>query len=88
MQIPQGYEHNIINITLAFVVCKHNKSIHVHEYDSRSWFTKFSSTLLSHDYKQSKFDSFKFTKGTNSNFIYVNVIIINDVIVGYEVRSN
>nr|KYP52516.1 Retrovirus-related Pol polyprotein from transposon TNT 1-94 [Cajanus cajan] len=88
MKIPQGYNHKIINTTFVSHVFKLKKSIYGLKQASRSSFNKFSTTLLSHGYKQSKFDYSLFTKGTNSNFIallvYVDDIVIaspsNDVI--------
>jgi len=56
MHIPQGYKSPIITNLRLFLFCKLNKSIYALKQASRSWFTKFSNTFLSHNYKQSKFD--------------------------------
>jgi len=49
---------------------------------SRSWFTKFSNTLLCHDYKKYNNDYSLFTKGSSLDFVVVLVYVDDIIIVG------
>lgn len=53
MSLPLGYKPTIQGENL---VCRLQKSIYGLKQASRQWFTKFSSSLLDHDFVQSKSD--------------------------------
>nr|KYP66808.1 Retrovirus-related Pol polyprotein from transposon TNT 1-94 [Cajanus cajan] len=80
MQIPPGYNHDIIPTSAAPLVCKLNRSIYGLKQASRSWFAKFSTTLISQGFKQSKFDYTLFTKGSNSTFIAI-LVYVDDIVI-------
>nr|KYP31169.1 Copia protein [Cajanus cajan] len=80
MQIPPGYSHHTIPTSAAPLVCKLNRSIYGLKQASRSWFAKFSTTLISQGFKQSKFDYTLFTKGSNSTFIAI-LVYVDDIVI-------
>nr|KYP49734.1 Retrovirus-related Pol polyprotein from transposon TNT 1-94 [Cajanus cajan] len=76
MQIPPGYSTSNTKTTTP-LVCKLNRSIYGLKQASRSWFNKFSNTLISHGFTQSKYD---YTlKGSKATFIAV-LVYVDDIV--------
>ncbi|XP_025665131.1 uncharacterized mitochondrial protein AtMg00810-like [Arachis hypogaea] len=74
VDLPLGYKTNESNL-----VCKLNKFIYGLKQASRQLFFKFFSTLLSHNFKQSKRDYSLFTFGTGDIIVYL-LVYVDDII--------
>ena len=82
MNIPLGYSSTNVSPKGEQLVCKLNRSIYGLKQASRQWFTKFSSALLSHGFKQSKSDYSLFTKGGGSSLVILLVYVDDIVLAG------
>ena len=75
MDLPLGYGVKGKNL-----VCKVNKLIYGLKQASRQWLMKFSSTLISLEFVQSKSDYSLFTKGCDSSLVIL-LVYVDDIII-------
>lgn len=81
MDLPLGYSRQGEPTDSSIRhVCKLNKSIYGLKQASRQWYSKFSSSLLTLGFTQSKSDYSLFTKGTASNFVAL-LVYVDDIII-------
>lgn len=87
-KMPPGYNHLECRITptstyhsgKTSLVCKLKKSIYGLKQSPRNWFSKLTSTLLQHDFLQSKADYSLFTKAVQETII-VCLIYVDDLLI-------
>lgn len=75
MKIPQGFSNNEENR-----VCRLRKSLYGLKQASRTWYQKFTISLLDIGYKQSYADHSLFTYQNNSKFVAL-LIYVDDVVI-------
>lgn len=80
MDLPLGYNHNVVASKGEKLVCCLNKSIHGLKQAFRQWFDKFSHALLLLGFQQSKSYYPLFTKGYGSDFIAL-LVYVDDIII-------
>ncbi|XP_041016134.1 uncharacterized mitochondrial protein AtMg00810-like [Juglans microcarpa x Juglans regia] len=81
MDIPPGYNIHKEQIEGEKLVCKLNKSLYGLKQTSRQWFSKFSNSLTSIGFQQSKSDYSLFTKVSQKGFTTL-LVYVDDIIVG------
>ncbi|XLR32196.1 hypothetical protein S83_060096 [Arachis hypogaea] len=74
MDMPLGYKSKNSRL-----VCKLNKSICSLRQALRQWFYKFTSTLLTHKFKQSRRDNSLFSYGSGDKIVYL-LVYVDDII--------
>ncbi|XP_014618112.1 uncharacterized mitochondrial protein AtMg00810-like [Glycine max] len=82
MELPKGYR----SANPSFV-CKLNKSLYGLKQASRQWFCKFSTTLLSHGFQQSKHDYSFFTIGSGNSLVILLVYVDDIILSGPNLAS-
>lgn len=82
MTLPLGYKPSVQGEKLT---CRLNKSIYGLKQASRQWFNKFSTTLLTHGFIQSKSDYFLFTRVNGATFVALLVYVDDILVTGPDV---
>ncbi|XP_022003740.1 uncharacterized mitochondrial protein AtMg00810-like [Helianthus annuus] len=77
MKIPQGFSMENKNR-----VCRLKKSLYGLKQASRNWYEKFTSSLLSQRFKQSKADHSLFTYKEENSFVAVLIYVDDVILVG------
>lgn len=68
------------------LVCKLNKSIYDLRQASRKWFTKFTQTIQSCGFTQSKHDCSLFTIGSKDTFVAL-LVYVDDIIISSPLQA-
>ena len=82
MELPLGYHREGEQFPVN-VVCKLHKSLYGLKQASQQWYAKFSSFLLSNDFKQSTVDHSMFIKRVNNSFLCSLVYADDIILIGH-----
>ena len=81
MDLPLGYHRKgKPGLSKGKLVCKLHKSIYGLKQASRQWYAKFSHSLITFGFSQSKSDYSLFIKGSSSSFVIL-LVYVDDIII-------
>ncbi|RVW55183.1 Retrovirus-related Pol polyprotein from transposon RE1 [Vitis vinifera] len=86
MSLPPGLYHERESLPIN-TVCKLHKSLYGLKQESRQWFSKFSSVLVSTGFKQSASDNSLFVKINGNSFIAL-LVYVDDIVIASNDQEN